>query len=147
MPKAWNAGWSLVSGEQVARELLEDLEADRAEQGALPTATGVGVRGSASSRKKAKNSTVLAARPSTRPEHLTSRRELAGRGRAVRAASSENPLTTPDDRDAEQQRRRPVTSVEQVAQLARDEAGLLRAGSSKTSTSALRMPESQPRPE
>ena len=32
MPKAWKAGWPLVVDEQQARELLEDLEADRPEQ-------------------------------------------------------------------------------------------------------------------
>ena len=36
MPNAWNAGWSLVSPMQEAREPLEQLGADRAEQRTRP---------------------------------------------------------------------------------------------------------------
>ena len=116
-------GLVLGAGQQVGRELLEQLEAERAEQRAGPQRP-VGACGSASSRKKAKNSSMLAARPRTTPSDPAPTRARR-RARAESRIGVGEAVATPEIATLTSSTTPSVEQGEEVAQLADDEVGLL----------------------
>ena len=102
MPNAWKAGWLLVEASRSSESLLEELEADGAEQRARPQRPGRGA-GLGEQPEEREEEQRVGGQAEHHGERLQQPRELRCRGRASRGRRSEKPRTKPGDRDARQQ--------------------------------------------